>query len=400
MQARARIGITLLALAVAGGLAYGFLPRAVPVDIVAASKGPLSVTVEEEGKTRVMERYVVSAPMAGYARRIDLQVADAVKAGQVLALIEPARSDALDPRSRAQAGAQVKAADAAVAAARENARAAAAGAELARQELARAESLRKSNFIAEQTLDRARSEVNRTQAVRLAGDHAVNVARFELDMARAALAQTSRLQGGGAAETLPVKSPVDARVLKVVHESEGTVQAGQALIEIGNPETLEAEVEVLSTQAVKIAPGSKVLFDRWGGDTTLQGAVRVVEPTGFTKVSALGVEEQRVRVIVDFTSPREEWRRLGDGYRVEARFVVWEGNDVLQIPASALFRYNSGWAVFTVERGRAKLKPVQIGQRAGLIAQVTSGLAAGEKLISHPDDKIADGVRVKSRKSQ
>lgn len=398
MQLRARIGITLLALAVAGGLTYGFLPRAVPVDISAASTGPLAVTVEEEGKTRVMERYVVSAPMAGYARRIDLHVADAVKAGQILAVIEPARSDALDPRSRAQAGAQVKAAEAAVAAARENARAAAAGAELARQELERTESLRKSNFIAEQALDRARSEVTRTQAARLAADHAASVARFELDMARAALAQTTRLQAGNAAETLPVQSPVDARVLKVVRESEGTVQAGQALIEIGNPDTLEAEVEVLSTQAVKITPGSKVLFDRWGGDTTLQGAVRVVEPSGFTKVSALGVEEQRVRVIVDFTSPREEWRRLGDGYRVEARFVVWEGNDVLQIPASALFRHDSGWAVFVVEGGRARLKPVRIGQRAGLIAQVTSGLAAGEKLISHPDDKIADGVRVKPRK--
>jgi len=399
MQPRARIGITLLALAVAGGLAFGFFPRAVPVDVVAAGTGPLAVTVEEEGKTRVMERYVVSAPLAGYARRIDLKVGDAVKAGQTLAVIEPARSDALDPRSRAQAAAQVKAAEAAVAAARENARAAAAQAELARQELERTTSLRQSNFISEQALDRARSEVTRTQAAQLAADHAVNVARFELDMARAALAKTARLQAGAPAETIEVRAPVDARVLKVVRESEGTVQAGQPLLEVGNPEALEAEVEVLSTQAVKIVPGAKVLFDRWGGETTLQGAVRVVEPTGFTKVSALGVEEQRVRVIVDFTSPREEWRRLGDGYRVEARFVVWEGNDVLQIPASALFRHDNGWAVFAVEGGRAKLKPVEIGQRAGLIAQVTAGLAVGEKVISHPDDKIRDGVRVKPRKT-
>jgi HlyD family secretion protein len=398
MQARARIGITLLTLAVVGGLAFGFFPRAVPVDVIAVGKGPLVVTVEEEGKTRVMERYVVSAPLAGYARRIDLHVGDVVKAGQVLAVIEPARSDALDPRSRAQAAAQVKAAEAAVAAARETARAAAAQSDLAQQELERTASLRQSNFISEQALDKARSELRRTQAARLAADHAVNVARFELDMARAALAKTTRLQAGAPTDAIEVRAPVDAGVLKLVHESEGSVQAGQPLLEVGNPEALEVEVEVLSTQAVKIGPGSKVLFDRWGGDTTLQGAVRVVEPAGFTKISALGVEEQRVRVIADFTSPREQWRRLGDGYRVEARFVVWEGNDVLQVPASALFRHDSGWAVFVIESGRAKLKPVQIGQRAGLIAQVNSGLAAGDRIISHPDDKISDGVRVKPRK--
>ena len=397
MQTRARIGITLLALAVAGGLVYGFLPRAVPVELVPVARGPLSVTVEEEGKTRVRERYVVSAPMTGYVRRIDLRVGDAVKAGQVVAAIEPSRAVALDPRSRAQATAQVKAADAAVAAARESARAAAAQAELARQELERSEALRKSNFIAEQALDRARTEVARSQAARLAAEHAANVARFELDVARAALARTAGLQAGGPGETIDVRAPVDAQVLKLARESEGAVQAGQPLLEIGNPETLEVEVEVLSTQAVKIAPGSRVLFDRWGGDTLLQGAVRIVEPTGFTKVSALGVEEQRVRVIVDFTSNRDQWRRLGDGYRVEARFVIWEGGDVLQIPAGALFRDRDGWAVYAVEAGRARMKAVQIGQRAGLVAEVKAGLAVGESIVNHPDDKIRDGVKVKPR---
>jgi HlyD family secretion protein len=335
--------------------------------------------------------------MTGYARRIGLHVGDAVRAGQVLVVIEPARSNTLDPRSRAQAAAQVKAADAAVAAARENARAAAAQADLARQELERSEGLRKANFVSDQALDRARSEVSRTQAAKLATDHAANVARFELDVARAVLAKTTGLQPAGQMETIEVLAPVDAQVLKLLRESEGAVQAGQALIEIGDPETLEIEVEVLSTQAVKIAPGAKVLFDRWGGDTTLQGAVRVVEPTGFTKVSALGVEEQRVRVIVDFTSSRARWQRLGDGYRVEARFVVWEGDAVLQIPASALFRHRDGWAVFVVDGDRARIKPVEIGQRAGLIAQVNSGLAVGEQLIGHPDDKIRDGVRVTQR---
>lgn len=393
MQTRARIGLTLLSLAIAGGLTYGFWPRAVTVDTTKVSVGPLAVTIEEEGKTRVMERYVVAAPMSGYVRRIDLHVGDPVKANQVLATLEPARAAALDPRSRAQALAQVKAAEAALAAARETAGAAQAQSELASQEAERAESLRKSNFVSEQALDKARSELRRSQAVHKAAEHSVNVAQFELNNARATLLSGS---GNGLNELLQVRAPAEARVLKLTHESEGPVQAGQSLLEIGDPDTLEIEVEVLSTQAVKIGPGAKVLIDRWGGDT-LQGAVRVVEPTGFTKVSALGVEEQRVRVIVDITSPREAWRRLGDGYRVEARFVIWEGAQVLQIPASALFRHNSGWAVFAIVGGQAKLRPVEIGQRAGLQVEVTKGLTAGERIISHPDDKIRDGVAVKPR---
>lgn len=397
MQLRSRIGITLLALAVAGGLAWGFMPRPVPVELAAAVRAPLEVTVEEEGKTRVMERYVVSAPMAGYARRIPWKVGDAVRAGEELVVIEPARSAALDPRTRAQASAQVQAAEAALGAAQENARAASAQAVLARQELERATDLREGRFIAQQDLDRARTENDRARAVRVAAEHTVNVARFELDTARATLEQTERLQAGGPAETLSVRSPVDARILRVERESEGPVVPGQPLLEIGDPSALEIEVEVLSTQAVRIAPGTKVLLERWGGEPALEGAVRVVEPFGYTKVSALGVEEQRVRVIADFTSPRELWQRLGDGYRVEARFVVWAGDDVLQIPASALFRLNSGWAVFVVQDGRARINPVEVGQRAGLIVEVVSGLAAGDRIISHPDDKISDGVRVKPR---
>jgi len=394
---RARSGILLLGLAVAAGLAYGFLPRPALVDIASAERAPLAVTVEEEGKTRVTERYLVSAPMSGYARRIDLKVGDAVARGQIVAVLEPARSDALDPRSRAQARAQVSAAEAALAAARENARAATASAQLARLELERSEKLVQASFLSQQAVDQARTNMSRTQAAEQAAQHQVGVARFQLDTARAALARSAALQSGGPAETLSVRAPVQARVLKLVHESEGTVQAGQPLIEIGNPETLEVEVEVLSTSAVKIAPRSKVILDRWGGAEPLQGTVRVVEPAGYTKISALGVEEQRVRVIVDFTSQREAWQRLGDGYRVEAVFVVWEGADVLQVPTNALFRHNSGWAAFVVQDGRARLRALQIGQRTGLRAQVLAGIKAGEQVVTHPDDKIKDGARVRAR---
>jgi len=397
MQLRAKIGMLATAVLVAAGLALGFMPRAQPVDVAEVKRAPLAVTVEEEGKTRVMERYVVTAPVAGYVRRSGLEAGDAVAAGQVLAVIEPARAVALDPRTRAQAQAQASAAQAALAAAQENARAARAAAQLAQQERARAESLRQSNFVSAQALDSARTAETRARAAEAAAQHAVRVARFDLETARAAVASTARLQHGGAADVLQVRAPVAARVLKLAQESEGAVAAGQPLLEIGNPDSLEVEVEVLSTHAVKIAPGSKVILDRWGGEEAVAGTVRVVEPSGFTKISALGVEEQRVRVIVDFASPREAWQRLGDGYRVEARFVLWEGDDVLQLPTSALFRQNEGWAAFALDGRRARLTPVETGQRAGLATQVISGLKAGDRVVSHPDETIQDGVRVKPR---
>ncbi len=393
---RARLGILLLGLAVAAAIGWGFLPRAVEVEAMPAATGTLAVTVEEEGRTRVKERYVVSAPVAGFARRIDLKVGNAVRQGQILATLEPSRSVALDPRSRAQARARVRAAEASHAVAREQVRAAAAETQLAEQELKRAEALGRENFYSRQTVEQAASRAQLTRANLEAARHAAEVARFELAAARSVLAETSTLQAGGPAEAVSVRAPVAGHVLKVVHESEGAIAAGQPLVEIGNPETIEVEVDVLSTAAVQIGPGTKVRLDRWGGEGVLEGRVRVVEPTGFTKVSALGVEEQRVRVLVDLVTPREQWSRLGDGYRVEAAFVVWEGADVLLVPTSALFRHDDGWAVFTVADGKARRKAVQIGQRSGLQAQVLEGLQAGELVVTHPDDKIADGVRVKS----
>ncbi|HMM47564.1 MAG TPA: efflux RND transporter periplasmic adaptor subunit [Thiobacillaceae bacterium] len=384
------------AVVVAAGLAIGFMPRAVPVDVAEVTRGPLAVTVEEEGKTRVTERYQVSAPVTGFLRRIGLDAGDAIKTGQVLAAIEPTHAVALDPRTRAQAEAQVRAARAALAAAEENARAAAAAATLAGQERARTETLRQSDFVSAQALDAARTAETRARAADEAARHAVRVARFDLAAAQAAVASTNRLKDG-AADVVQVRAPADAHVLKLLHESEGAVAAGQPLMEIGDPRSLEVEVEVLSTHAVRISPGSKVILDRWGGEQAIEGRVRVVEPSGFTKISALGVEEQRVRVIVDFASPHAVWARLGDGYRVEARFVLWEGADVMQLPTSALFRSGEGWAAFVIEGRRARVKPVEIGQRAGLVTQVLSGLAVGDQVVAHPDETVHDGVRVTLR---
>lgn len=393
---RARLALLLVVLAIAGGLVWGFMPRPVAVEIAEVTRGPLAVTVEEEGKTRVRDRYVIHAPMSGHARRIALKVGDPIRRGQVLAVLEPVRADALDPRTRSQAQGEARAAEAALAAAREEARAAEAEAVLARQELARAEALGEAAFLSRAAVDQALARLNRAEAAQEAARHAVDVARHRLETARAVLARAAALQAGGPSEVLEVRAPVDGRVLALARESEGAVAAGQPLLEIGNPQALEVVVEVLSTQAVRIRPDARVRLERWGGPP-LAGRVRLVEPTGYTKVSALGVEEQRVRVIVDITSPREQWQGLGDGYRVDARFVVWEAADVLQVPTSSLIRHDGGWAVFVVEGQRARLRKVEVGQRAGLAAQVLAGLTAGERVIAHPDDRIRDGVRVRPR---
>jgi HlyD family secretion protein len=397
MKWRGRIGTLLLALAVVAGIGYGFMPRPQPVELAQVAKGALAVTVDEEGRTRVRDRYVVAAPAAGHARRISLKVGDRVAAGQEVARIEPARAASLDPRSRAQAAARVDAAQANLSRARESARAAEAEARLAEQELARAESLGQARFVSQAAVDQARSRLQAGQATRQAADFAVQVAQHELAVARATMAQAAALAADRPAETLVVSAPVAGNVLAVPHESEGAVSAGQPLLEIGNPASLEVMVEVLSTAAVNIAPGSRVLLDRWGGEGVLEGRVRVVEPAGFTKVSALGVEEQRVRILADIVSPRERWQALGDGYRVEARFVLWEGSDLLLVPTSALFKRGEGWAVFVAEAGRARLREVKVGRRNGLDAQVLHGLKAGDQVIVHPDEKIADGTGVKAR---
>ncbi|MFQ5586557.1 MAG: efflux RND transporter periplasmic adaptor subunit, partial [Thermodesulfobacteriota bacterium] len=318
-----------------------------------------------------------------------------VSKGQVLVELEPQRSRVLDPRSRAEAEAHVAAAEAALSSAKENRRAAKADADYASAELERVRKLFDDGFASTDTLERAEAEARRRRATRRSAAFAVEVARFELEAAETALKFATG--EGDSAEKVPIHAPVGGRILKLHRESEGVVTEGQPLIEIGDPRALEVEVDLLSEDAVRIRPGTKVLFDRWGGDLPLDGVVRVVEPAGFTKVSALGVEEQRVFVISDITSPPEQWEGLGDGYRVEATFILWEGDNVLQVPASVLFRYGDGWAVFVVEGKRARRKVIEIGHRSGLFAEITSGLTEGELVITHPDEAIEDGTRVRLR---
>jgi HlyD family secretion protein len=282
-------------------------------------------------------------------------VGDAIERGAMLVELDPVRAEVLDPRRRAEAEARIAAAEDSVSAAEQRANAAASNAGLAHKELQRVRALRATGHVTQAAEDRAASEVERSAAEQRSAQFAVATARHELEAARTALKYAA---SGGSARPVAVRAPVPGQVLKIPRKSEGTVAAGQALIEIGDPRALEVEVDVLSADAVRISPGTRVLFQRWGGAGALEGVVRVVEPAGFTKVSALGVEEQRVWVIVAFTSPRTQWQRLGDGYRVEATFIVWEAREILQIPASALFRAGEKWAVFAVEGNRARQKIV------------------------------------------
>lgn len=394
MSLKRKTGFLLLAVAIAAGLAWGFWPAPLPVEFARVTEAPLRVVVEEEGQTRVKDRFVLSAPVAGYLQRIQLDVGDRVEQGQVLAVLEPLRPEVLDPRSRARAEAQVAAAEAALHAAQEQAAAAAAETRFARAELARKRRLQGDALISEGELDAAETRARQTGAEQRSADFAVDVARFELEAAQTALQFSITGDAAAARETVKLRAPVASRVLQLHHESEGVVSTGEALLEIGDPAALEVAVDVLSADAVRIRPGTPVEFHRWGGELPLDGVVRRIEPTGFTKVSALGVEEQRVWVIADLTTPRELWQQLGDGYRVEAHFILWQEQAVLQVPASALFRHADGWAVFAIRDGKARRVAVQTGHSNGLVTQVLSGIEAGEIVIVHPDDRIEDGVRV------
>ncbi len=389
--------------AVAGvGIFLGMRPQPVPVEGVAVATGPLRVTVEEEGKTRLRSRYLVSAPVAGYTPRLPWKAGDTVRAGVAVTVLEPPRPVVLDARTKDSAEARVRSAEAAftvaqsrVATQAEQVRAARADVEYWRKQQAREEALRKSGDLPVSRVERTVADLKRAEAALAAAERGVVTLRDEVAAARTEVAgaRTALRPTAGAAtgERIPVVAPAGGRVIRVVRESEGVVAPGEALLEIGDARAIEVVVEVLSADAVRIAPGMKVLLERWGGAKALDARVRVVEPGGFTKISALGVEEQRVRVVADLVSPEEEWRALGDGYRVEAAFVLWEGAQVVQVPANALFRVGEGWAVFVAEGGKARRRVVKVGQRTGLAAEVLGGLQVGEVVIVHPDETVEEG---------
>ncbi len=367
------------------GVVLAFRPSPQLVDVVAVARGPLVVTVDQEGVTRVRDRYVVTAPVAGELHRIALEVGDSVRRGQVVAMLDPLP---LDSRARQLASARLAAAEDSYRTARANLEAARELLGQAHRERIRADSLAAQHLISPEQREKAAvTEASRAREVD-AADYKAQAAAHDVEQARAALS----LSGSRSAAPVQVGAPVSGRVLRIPERSERVVAAGDTLMALGDPAKIEIVADLLSADAVKVHPGDTMLIEEWGGGRVLQGVLRRVEPAGFTKVSALGVEEQRVNVIGDLVEPAEG---LGDSYRVEVRVVLWRGEDVVTVPASAIFRGRGGWEAFVVESGRARRRAITIGHRGAFDVEVQSGLSPGEVVIRQPSDRIADGVRVR-----
>lgn len=391
-----RVMWVLLLLAIIAAVVVSLLPKPVAVEATVVTRGELVVTVNEDGVSRIKDRYIVSAPMAGNLVRVELDPGDTVQQGDVLARILPQEAPLLDARSKEQAEARVAAARASrkqVEAQVERARAAL---DFATDDAESARNLFQRGALSRQELERGELELRARQAELTSAEFASSVARHELQMARAAL---KRISGGQAVaeEQFEVRSPVTGQVLAVYQKSGGVVQPGANIIELGKPEALEIAVDVLTSDAVHIQPGAKVRIEEWGG-APLWARVRLVEPSAFTRVSALGVEEQRVNVVIDLDAPHAEWRQLGDGYRIQARIIVYENSDAIQIPWSALFRWNQRWAVFAIEGERARLRSVEVGRRSETHAEILDGLQPDERVVLHPSDRVEDGVAVEVTK--
>jgi len=404
-------------------LAWAFSPRAVEVELAAVTTGPFETTIDEDGKTRIAERYVVSAPLAGRLARITLREGDAVAAGQPVATLTPVLPALQDERTQRELRARVAASEDNVQRAASRGERARVALEQARSEMKRSEQLAQQGFIAPTKLETDRLGVVAAERELDAAAAERRIAGHEVEQARAALSAvipTGSAAGAPAtSRAFTVHAPVGGRVLRVLQTSETTVALGSPIVELGDTARLEIVAELLTTDALATQPGSRVRIDRWGGPITLEGRVRAVEPGAFTKVSALGVEEQRVRVLIDLTSPREQWAALGDAYRVGVRIVTLARAEAVQVPVSAVFPLPAGsalraasaassapatsqgaeaHAVFIVEGGRATLRTVQLGARNGGTAWVRSGLSPGQQVIVYPPAAVHDGARVSARK--
>lgn len=384
---RRAIGAAVL-LSVVAATAWALRPRRVRIECAVVSRGPLRVTVDGDGKTRVRDRYVVSAPIAGLLERISLRAGDRVEAGEVVAFIVPGEPPLLDARAHDEATSAVAAARAAFSRSIAAGQAAEVALESARIERDRQRLLAERGVNSKAEIDRAELDFKARTRDLDAAKFASDTARYEIDRARAAL----RRDGASLGERVEVRAPIAGSVLRVQRESAGPIAEATALLEIGQVASLEIVVDLVTQDAVKIPPGAAATMEQYAGATPFQGRVRLVEPSGFTKVSALGVEEQRVNVVID---PDGDAPALGDGFRVEVKTAIWEDSAALRVPLSALFRRGDAFAVFIVDGGRARRREVRIGHRGELFAEVLSGLAEGQRVVVHPGDDVTDGARVR-----
>lgn len=388
----------ILWLAIAGVVALvamAMRARPVEVELGRVGRGPLTVHVSEEGKTRIRNRYIVAAPVGGSMQRVTLKPGDEVKSGEtVLTRIEPGVSPLLDVRAKAEAQARVSGATAGKSRAQESLEMSRTSLRYAQTNSDRIKGTAGSGILSASDRDNIQRELELRQREVRSAEFALQVAEYELEQAKAALLQIEDPKGGGA--IMELKAPVNGVVLKVQQESATIVAPGTAILEIGDPRDLEIEAEILSRDAVTIKPGAKVSVEQWGGPP-VEARVRRVEPAAFTKVSALGVEEQRVLVLSDFVGQSPELQALGDRFRVEVRVAVWHSDDVLRVPAGALFREGSEWKSFLFEKGKARAVTVKAGHTDGKMTEVLEGLKAGDQVLMHPPDSVKDGVEVVER---
>jgi len=398
-----RRALSVVALAViAGGAAYFLWPKPIPVDLATVMKGPMEVTVDDEGKTRVRHVYTVSAPTGGKVLRISppRHVGDVVTTDEtVVAVMQPTVPSFHDARTHEELEAAYSAADAAVRLAEAEVRRIEAAVVYAKSDLERAQTLSRTDAISRKAFDKAKLDVETNEA-------GLASAKAQLEVRRSERASVAARRSGPSLENAPsqtcciqLRAPVSGRILKIVQESEGVVPPGAPLVEIGDPRDIEIIADFLSTDAVRIPPGARVRVDGWGG-APLQATVTRVDPAGFLKVSALGIEEQRVRTTMDFTDGPDAWSRLGHDYRVIVHVTIWSSNDALTVPVAALFRQGEDWAVFALRDGRARVTPIRLGQRNARAAQLLSGLAEGDRVVLHPSDRIKDGAAVAERETR
>jgi len=384
------------AIVVAILLILAFRPQPVPVDLAEVRSAAMQVSVRDEGRTRVRNEYVISAPVGGQLLRIEYKPGAEVSAGDVLARILPSDPSLLDARSRAELQASVRSAEAALSLARTELERAEAQLDFARTDAERIERLRTEDVLPVDAWDRAELQLRVAAAGRESALENTRVREGELAAARARLVEPGSERGDDFVVT--VRAPTSGRIMSVAQESQSVIPGGAEIMTLGDPDDLEVVAEFLSTDAVEIEPGAPAFIENWGRNRPpLRGQVRLVEPYGFLKISALGVEEQRVNVIVDFVGSPEEWASLAHGYRVEVAVVTWQAEDVVQVPVAALFRYDDHWAVFRVEDGRAKLVPIDIGRQNGTVAEVLDGIETGATVVLYPGEQIVDGIRVTNR---
>jgi HlyD family secretion protein len=380
-------------------------PKPVQVEVTTAQTAPMRTTVDGRGRTRVQDRYVVLAPVHGNLGRVQLHSGDAVGEGDVLARIEPIAPPLLDSSQRRELAARAEASGAAERQSTAGVARAEARLRFAKKDLARVRALFEDGTLSRAELEAEELAVDVATKDLESAKFGARVAKHEKSMAVAAFERTSQKPAGPKAkasdapapvEQLEIHSPVAGRVLRIVRQSEGVVQPGESLLEVADLHALEVVVDVLTTDAINVSQGDAVEFLRWGGEVTLHGRVRLIEPAAFTRISALGVEEQRVNVIIDIVEPPDERPRLGDGFALDAEVIVWSQDSVLQLPLSAVFRDSAGWNCYVVEDGVAHVRPVQLGHRNDFEVEITSGITAGERVIMHPSDRISDGVAVEA----